>query len=81
MVYRRFGCVFSRLLLCKQDELGRIEKTLEAMDRTDADGGNGRYLMSHKRDEHRDTVPDTWPESRTQLMEKLEKKALNYGKS
>ena len=81
MIYRRFGCVFSRLLLCKQDEIGRIEANLQAMDRTDAHDGNGRYLMSHKLDEDREQTPRFWPESRKQLMEKLEKKALEYGKN
>ena len=81
MIYRRFGGVFSRLLLCKQDEIGRIEATLKAMDRTDADEGNGQYLMSHKLDEDRDNIPIAWPESRKQLMETLEKKALDYGRS
>ena len=81
MVYRKFGCVFSRLLLCKQDEIGRIEATLQAMDRTDADDNNRQFLMSYKLDEDRDTIPSAWPASRTQLMEKLEKKALDYGKS
>lgn len=81
MVYRRFGCVFSRLLLCKQDEISRIEATLQAMDKTDTDAGHGQYLMSHKLDEDRDSIPSAWPESRTKLMAKLEKKALDYGKS
>ena len=81
MVYRRFGCVFSRLLLSKQDQIGRIEATLKAMDRTDAVEGNGQFLMSHKLDEDRDQIPLGWPESRKQLMEKLERKALEYGKS
>ena len=81
MVYRRFGYVFSRLLTCKQDEIGRIEATLKAMDQTDAAEGNGRFLMSHKLDEDRVDIPLGWSESRKQLMEKLEKKALEYGKS
>ena len=81
MVYRRFGCVFSRLLLCKQDEIGRIEATLEAMDRTDAAEGNGQFLMSHKLDDDRDHLPIGWPESRKQLMKKLEKKAVEYGEN
>lgn len=73
--------MFSRLLLCKQDEIGRIEANLQAMDRTDRDEGNGQYLMSHKLDKDREQTPLFWPESRQQLMEKLEKKALDYGKS
>ena len=77
MVYRRFGYVFSRLLLRKQDEIGRIESTLEAMDRTDLHEGNKQFLMSHKLDEDRDCAPLGWPESRKQLMEKLEKKLWN----
>lgn len=51
------------------------------MDKTDADAGHGQYIMSHKLDEERDSIPNAWPESRIELMEKLEKKALDYGKS
>ncbi|KAL8683115.1 MAG: hypothetical protein Q9186_000929 [Xanthomendoza sp. 1 TL-2023] len=35
-IYRRFGFLYSRVLLSKQDELRRLEDTLDAMDRWDA---------------------------------------------
>lgn len=79
MVYRRFGSVYSRLLLRKQDEMSRIEATLQGMDKTDENDGHGNYLMSHSLDDDREDIPSAWPESRTKLMDKLEKKALDYG--
>ncbi|KAL8792870.1 MAG: hypothetical protein Q9195_004512 [Heterodermia aff. obscurata] len=40
MTYRRFGLVFSRLLLNKQDEIQELEGTLLAMDNSDLGEGN-----------------------------------------
>ena len=81
MTYRRFGLVFSRLLLNKQDEIQELEGTLLAMDRSDTGDGNGEYLMSRSQDvsRDRDSIPRSWPESRPQLLERLERKALEYG--
>lgn len=80
MVYRRFGSVYSRLILRKQDEMSRIEATLQGMDKTDEADDHGEYLKSHTVDENRESTPTAWPESRTELMNKLEKKALDYGR-
>lgn len=81
MVYRRFGLVFSRLLLNKQDEIQKMEATLLAMDSSDKNLDNGKYLMSRIQDVKREeeSIPQGWPETRPQLLEKLEKKALEYG--
>ena len=80
MVYRRFGSVFSRLLLSKQDELRTMEATLLAMDRTDLADDNGHYLMSRPLDVDRDRFPEAWQGvSRVALLEKMEKVALEYG--
>ena len=83
MVYRRFGIVFSRLLLNKQDEIQAMEAELLGMDLTDARDGNQGYIMSRSEDVSRDkdSVPSSWSERRPQLLEKLEKKALEYGES
>ena len=43
------------------------------------DDKHGEYLMSHVLDEERESIPNAWPESRTTLMDRLEKKALDYG--
>ena len=81
MVYRRFGPVYSRLLLSKQDEMSRMEATLLAMDRTDQAENNGQYLMSRSLDVEREEIPETWEgQSRVKLLEKLEKLALEYGR-
>ena len=82
MVYRRFGTVFSRLLLSKQDEIGRLEAKLHAMDKTDERDGNSQFLMSRTLDNGRskDQVPKSWrEETRREIMAKLEKLALEYG--
>ena len=82
MIYRRFGTVFSRLILSKQDEMSRMEDQLLGMDRTDRDNNNERYLRSRQSDVKRgDDIPAAWKgQSRVQLIEKLETKALEYGK-
>ena len=80
MVYRRFGAVYSRLLLSKQDEMSRMEARLLAMDKTDLADGNGHYLMSRLLDVEREDFPEAWEgQSRVQLLEKMEKVALEYG--
>ena len=79
MVYRKFRTVFSRLLLTKQDELSRMEALLNGMDKMDDANGNGRYLKSITRDAGRESNPPEWPETRLQLLERMEKKALEYG--
>ena len=82
MVYRRFGTVYSRLLLSKQDEMSSMEDLLLGMDKTDRDNNNGQYLKSRQKDVDRgNNIPSAWQgQSRVQLIEKLEKLALEYGK-
>ncbi|KAK0516460.1 hypothetical protein JMJ35_001063 [Cladonia borealis] len=79
MVYRRFGSVFSRLLLNKQDEISGIEAKLLGMDKMDDTETNRQYLMSRALDVDRDGIPRAWrEETRPQLLENLEKKTLEY---
>lgn len=78
MVYRRFGSVFSRLLLTKQDEIRRMESTLEAMDRADKRVIGIEFLKSTVEDERRGELPEGWTEGRGTLMARLEKKVLEY---
>ena len=80
MVYRRFGTVFSRLLLYKQDEISRMEKTLRAMDKYDSKSNeNHQFLMSRVLDIERGEPPSSWPKSRVELIKDLEKSCLEYG--
>ena len=82
MVYRRFGTVFSRLLLYKQDEISRKEETLQAMDRYDSNrNDNHKYLMSRVVDVERGDPPKEWPQSRLELIKDLERLCLEYGDS
>ncbi|MCJ1455937.1 hypothetical protein MMC28_006294 [Mycoblastus sanguinarius] len=55
-----------------------MEATLNALDKTDDVTGKGKFLMSRALDEKRSIVPETWSETRPQLMERMEKKALEY---
>ena len=59
----------------------RMEATLLAMDKTDQAENHGQYLMSRPLDVEREEIPEVWEgQSRVQLLEKLEKLALEYGK-
>lgn len=80
MVYKRFGIVFSRLLLDKQDQIRQMEARLHAMDHTDASNGGSRYLMSRNKDVARDPLSNPYGllETRPQLLEALERKILEY---
>ena len=79
MVYRRFGTVFARLLLNKQDEIAGLEKLLLGMDKTDLRKGNGQYLMSRTEDMKRDSLPSAFRgRSRGEVMQELETKLLEY---
>lgn len=78
MVYRRFGCVFSRLLLNKQDELAELENVLREIDQDDASNDRARCLMSRTIDNARPA--HNRPEPRQKLLQRMEKKALEYSK-
>ncbi|KAL8849436.1 MAG: hypothetical protein Q9221_005608 [Calogaya cf. arnoldii] len=86
MLFRRFGIVFSRLLLNKQDEIRQMEDELQGMDRMDQflattkGSGNENYLLSRDEDVNREpsSIPACWSMTRPQLLEKLETKVLEY---
>ena len=60
----------------------RLEDLLLGMDKTDRDNNNNQYLKSRQEDVNRGgDIPSAWQkQSRVQLIEKLEKLALEYGK-
>lgn len=61
--------------------MSRTEARLLSMDQTDQAENNGHYLMSRSFDVEREEIPEAWEgQSRVQLLEKLEKLALEYGK-
>ncbi|KAG8528615.1 uncharacterized protein KY384_006302 [Bacidia gigantensis] len=78
MVYRRFGYLFSRLLLSKQEEISMLESSLAGMDKQDKAEDNERYIKSHFEDANRENRPEAWPESRTELLVRLEAKVKEY---
>ncbi|KAI4266067.1 MAG: hypothetical protein L6R38_008979, partial [Xanthoria sp. 2 TBL-2021] len=81
MLFKRFGIVFSRLLLNKQDEIRQMEDELQGMDRMDNTVlANKAYLLSRDEDvkRERSSIPACWSQTRPQLLEKLETKILEY---
>ena len=80
MIYRRFGFLYSRLLLEKQDELREIEENLDETDRRDANGPEGtqKCLQSRSRDQRVNDANDD--SKRRAIMRKAEEKLYVYGK-
>lgn len=70
MLYRRFGFLQSRLLLNKQDELRKLEKDLDRMDKVDEKNDPG-VLRSRERD-------DAENGRRKKLLYEIEKKFKEY---
>lgn len=62
--------------------MSSMEALLLSMDKTDSRNNNGLYLQSRALDVDRgNDIPVAWQgQSRVQLIEKLEKLALEYGK-
>ena len=96
MIYRRFGVLHSRLLLCKQDEIRRLESQLEDMDHRDdiREGRKGKiWLACWDRDSSRkaptieeerargNMMPAGYFTSRKELLVEIERKLLEYGMS
>lgn len=78
MIFRRFGEVFTRLLLHKQDQIRELEEELHDCDALDAsDDERARYLQSRETDEIYN-AKDTEEGSRANILERLERKILEY---
>ncbi|KAL9040448.1 MAG: hypothetical protein Q9214_004481 [Letrouitia sp. 1 TL-2023] len=79
MIYRRFGFLYSRVLLSKQDELRELEDSLDDMDRRDAKGSDysKKCLMSRAKDFKREAA--SGQETRRELLKKIETKLYEYG--
>ncbi|KAI4236950.1 MAG: hypothetical protein L6R40_006002 [Gallowayella cf. fulva] len=77
MLFKRFGIVFSRLLLNKQDEIREMEDELQGMDKTYEANGCEEYLRSRNEGD-RKTITSSWTRTRPELLEKLETKILQY---
>jgi hypothetical protein len=92
MIYRRFGHIHSRLLLHRQDELRELEADLYDMDKRDEKNGeeSRMYLKSRDLDVERELNEEQEPaqgralapgrKSRTDLLQRIEQKALQYGR-
>ena len=80
MIYRRFGFLHARLLLYKQDELKELENELREMDKRDErDEKGSKCLQSRRKDDLRKDRASC--ESRKDLLQRIEKKAYEYGMS
>lgn len=77
MIFRRFGFLYSRVLLNKQDEIRELESRLDEMDKKDyEDKSTRRCLKSRSRDEKR---TDNTGQTRKELLRTSEQKLLEYG--
>ena len=78
MIYRHFGFLHARLLLYKQDELKEMEEKLRTMDLRDSkDAKKNKCLKSRRKDDLRQDLESH--EMRKHLMQRIEKKTLEYG--
>ncbi|KAL8801499.1 MAG: hypothetical protein Q9182_004402 [Xanthomendoza sp. 2 TL-2023] len=78
-IYRRFGFLYSRVLLSKQDELRRLEDTLDDMDRRDATTSDKtrKCLKSQAKDFAQTSTNGT--QTRTELLRTVQGKLYEYG--
>ena len=77
-IYRRFGFLYARLLLYKQDELTELEEELRDMDKRDWDDASYQdCLKSRTKDDAAKNQPGR--SSRKELLQRIEKKTLEYG--
>ena len=77
MIFRRFGFLYSRVLLNKQDEIRELESRLDHMDKDDyQDESTRKCLKSRSRDEKR--IGSTG-QTRQELLRAVEEKLREYG--
>ncbi|KAL8720868.1 MAG: hypothetical protein Q9225_002347 [Loekoesia sp. 1 TL-2023] len=79
MIYRRFGFLYSRVLLSKQDELRKLEEDLDALDHSDANGTDRtrKCLKSQAKDFAREKINGV--QTRKELLQTVERKLYQYG--
>ncbi|KAI4092361.1 MAG: hypothetical protein LQ339_007958 [Xanthoria mediterranea] len=78
-IYRRFGFLYSRVLLSKQDELRRLEDDLDAMDHRDAhDSDKTRKCLKSRAKDFARESSDGSP-TRKALLQNVESKLYDYG--
>lgn len=77
-IYRRFGFLHARLLLYKQDELRELEEELRDMDKRDWDAESFQDCL-RSRDKDDAVKNQHGRSSRKELLQRIEKKALEYG--
>ena len=80
MIYRRFGTLQARILLRKQDELRKLEDQLNNMDKYDDETEYGRQCLSSRAKDAAMKPEVEGGETRDQLLDRIEKKHLEYGK-
>ncbi|KAL8893018.1 MAG: hypothetical protein Q9215_000022 [Flavoplaca cf. flavocitrina] len=78
-IYRRFGFLYSRVLLSKQDELRRLEANLDAMDHRDAHDTDHtrKCLKSCAKDSARERKANL--QTRKELLQTVQSKLYDYG--
>ena len=78
MIYRRFGMIFSRLLLNKQDELATMEADLKRMDDRDALDPEGEQCLRSRTLDIATKGSSNKKGSRQELLKLMEEKAVQY---
>jgi hypothetical protein len=73
MLYRRFGYLQSRLILDKQEELRKLEESLDKMDRRHTDSDPFRLCSAKMK-------IDEFANERKSLMSEIETSFCSYGK-
>lgn len=85
MIYRRFGYLHSRILLRKQDELGKLEADLDEYDDVDENElenpqDSQRLLMSRECDEAACRKEKKGVRTRTEILDEINEKLVEYRK-
>ena len=74
LIFRKFGWAHNRVLLSLQDEIAELETKLKRYDAWDFADGDFRRLLSQRRDFQQEASV------RLELMEKLKRKLVEYGR-
>ena len=73
-MFRRFGQIYSRLLIHRMSDITDMEKELSKLDKIDESGVQGTQWRLKRR--YHQNAPDN---PKNDLLDKMEKKIINYG--
>ncbi|KAI9798990.1 MAG: hypothetical protein M1833_004343 [Piccolia ochrophora] len=79
MIYRRFGYLYSRILMQKQDELRELEESIDIRDQQDNTGLKRDMICLKSRAHDVARRNATGIETRQEILHKTERKLYDYG--